>query len=44
MRTWQDLQVVHTIGATSLFFENRAFPEVAGAAVGLPAALELYMA
>lgn len=35
------MEVVNNIGAAP-FFENRAFPEFVGMAVGLPAALELY--
>lgn len=41
MWMWQDLDVVNTLGA-SPFFEDRVFPEFVGAAVGLPASLELY--
>jgi hypothetical protein len=38
---WSDFHVVENIGATP-FFEGRTFPQFVGAAVGLPAALELY--
>ncbi|CAB9498945.1 Chlorophyll A-B binding protein [Seminavis robusta] len=38
---WSDAHVVDTLGATP-FVEGRVFPELLGASLGLPAALELY--
>ena len=38
---WSDLHVMDNLGATPLV-EGRAFPQLLGACVGLPAALELY--